>query len=155
LFLDLPFQVPMIETRARPFEYPEERPLVAGHLGLTDIAHRSEGGHTMKVILDNVHYDLGIFTPRCGERIVTSNGPMHDNVSVSGDRASTEHHDCSSDTMSPQWRELYEIADDVILPALGSPDLNRALEKLLELVEEIADNAEAEGRHQRAGPGRD
>ena len=108
----------------------------------------------MKVILDNVHYDLGMFTPRCDERVVTSIGPMPDNMYVPG-RASTGHHNCSSDAMSPQWRQLYEIADDVILPALGSPDLNRALERLLELVEEIADTAEEEGRRQRTGQGRD
>jgi hypothetical protein len=67
------------------------------------------------------------------------------------DHASIGHHHCSSDTTSPQWRELYEIADDVILPALGSPDLNHALEQLLDLVGEIANKAEEQGRQQRTG----
>jgi hypothetical protein len=82
--------------------------------------------------------------PACGDL-------MHDNTSVCCDPARNEPHHCSSDMTSPQWRQLYEIADDVILPALGSPVLNHALEKLLELVGEIADNAEEAGRQQRTG----
>ena len=89
----------------------------------------------MTHVFDNVHCDHRGFSPQ-----------------IEKDEATSQDH--SSDRSSPQWRQLYEIADDVILPALGSPALNHALEKLLDLVGEIADNAEAKSRHQRAGPGR-
>lgn len=71
---------------------------------------------------------------------------VFDNVPC--DPAGNEPHHRSFDTTSLQWSQLYEIADDVILPALGSPVLNHALEKLLELVGEIADNAKEAGRQQ-------